>query len=78
MNFVSLALVIDHETSGDLPRIVEIMSKYADLPADFADASLISMCERRNIAHIATFDKDFDVYVLGNGRTLQNVFRDGA
>ena len=56
------ALEIDQETEGDLPRIIEIMKKYTDLPADFADASLLAMCERRGIASVATRDRHFDIY----------------
>ena len=67
-------LTIDEETSADLPRIVEIMEKYEDLPADFADASLLALCERRGIEHIATFDKDFDIYRTIGRKRLKNVF----
>jgi len=68
------ALVIDQETAQDLPRIIEIMNKYSDLPADFADASLLAMCERRNIRDVATLDKDFDVYRTADRKRLRNVF----
>jgi uncharacterized protein len=68
------ALVVDQETARDLPRIVEIMSKYADLPADFADASLVAMCERRGIREVATLDTDFDVYRTADRKRLRNVF----
>jgi uncharacterized protein len=71
------ALEIDQQTGGDLPRIVEIMRKYADLPADFADASLVAMCERRNIASVATLDRHFDVYRTVDRRRLRNVFFSG-
>jgi uncharacterized protein len=66
-------LTIDEQTSADLPRIVEIMAKYEDLPADFADASLLALCERRGIEKIASFDKDFDVYRTKSRKQLKNV-----
>ena len=66
-------LSIDGETAADLPRIAEIMAKYGDLPADFADASLLAMCERLGLDHIASFDGDFDVYRLADGRPLIKV-----
>jgi predicted nucleic acid-binding protein len=44
-----------------------------DLPADFADASLVALCERRGIEHIATFDKDFLVYRMADNKSLTNV-----
>ena len=58
-------LMIDGETAPDLPRIIEIMKKYADLPADFADASLVALCERRGIDTVATLDRHFDVLSHG-------------
>jgi predicted nucleic acid-binding protein len=71
------ALQIDQQTAADLPRIVEIMRKYADLPADFADASLVAMCERRGIASVATLDQHFDVYRTADRKRLRNVFSSG-
>ena len=76
LHWVSQAFEIDTGTAADLPRIVEIMNKYSDLPADFADASLMAMSERRGIVEIATLDKDFNVYQLSSGDKLRNVFYD--
>ncbi|MEX0904721.1 MAG: PIN domain-containing protein [Balneolaceae bacterium] len=47
--------------------------KYADLPADFADASLLQTAETRNIKNIITIDGDFNVYRLGKNKTLRNL-----
>lgn len=69
------SLDLDKETGSDLPRITEIIRKYADLPADFADASLVALCERRGIASVATLDKHFDVYRTRDRKRLRNVFR---
>jgi uncharacterized protein len=71
------ALAIDQQTAADLPRIIEIMNKYADLPADFADASLVALCERRGIREVATLDADFDVYRTADRKRLRNVFFGG-
>ena len=49
-------------TSEDFARIIELNEQYADLPADFADLSLIAISERLNISAIITLDSDFDVY----------------
>lgn len=78
LGFANEALEIDEHVASSLPRIIGIMAKYADLPADFADASLIAMCERRGIGDIATLDKDFDVYQLATGERLRNVLRDAG
>ncbi len=74
LNWVSAAFNIDQHTASDIPRIVEIMAKYDDLPADFAHASLVAMCDRLDIKAIATLDQDFEVYRLANGNGLDNVF----
>ena len=47
---------------GDLPRIRELLRKYADRPMDLADAALIRIAEREGIRKIFTVDKrDFSV-----------------
>jgi predicted nucleic acid-binding protein len=74
LEWLSVSVVIDDDLLKDLPRIIDIMAKYADLPADLADASLIALCERRNIATVASIDRDFDVYRPPRGRTLVNAF----
>jgi predicted nucleic acid-binding protein len=65
---------VDWATVTDFPRIVAIMTKYADLPADFADASLVALCERRGIREVATLDNDFNVYRTADRKRLHNVF----
>jgi predicted nucleic acid-binding protein len=70
----SQALKIDNETALDLARIIELMTKYRDLPADFADASLVALCERLGTERIATLDRDFDVYRTAKRTRLRNVF----
>ena len=72
--WASKALLIDGKTDSDLPRIAAIMRKYKDLPADFADASLVALCERRNIEKIATLDRAFGIYRTAKRRALQNIF----
>lgn len=73
LSWVADAIEIENGTTQDLPRILAIIDKYADLPADFADASLLAMCERLGLDSIATLDRDFDVYRLADGRPLTNV-----
>ena len=72
--FVEAGIEVDQQTIQDIPRIVEVMKKYAGLPADFADASLVALCERRGLEQIATLDRDFDIYQLSNGTRLRNAF----
>ena len=55
------ALLVDL-VLDDLDIAVAVLTKYADLPADFADASLIAIADRLQIRQIATYDGDFRVY----------------
>jgi predicted nucleic acid-binding protein len=65
---------IDQDTAADLPRIIDLLEKYGDLPADFADASLIALAERLDVQRVASVDRDFAVYRLSDRRRFENVF----
>ncbi len=69
---------IDGETAADLPRIIELIEKYRDLPADFADVSLVALAERLNLSRVASIDRDFDIYRFAGKQRFQNVFLSGA
>ena len=57
----------------DLPRIRELLRKYADRPMDVADAALIRIAEREGIRKIFTVDKrDFAVYRI-HGRIRPSI-----
>ena len=49
---------------ADLRRMKALMSKYRDLPMDFADAALVRVAERDRLTRVLTFDRHFDVYSL--------------
>ena len=52
---------------ADVPRMRELMRKYADRPMDLADAALVRVAEREGIRKIFTIDrKDFSAYRLHN------------
>jgi uncharacterized protein len=68
------ALEIDQATAADLPRIISLLGKYRDMPADFADASLVALAERLNISRVASVDRDFAVYRMSGKRRFENVF----
>ena len=65
---------IDQATSSDLPRIIALLDKYSDMPADFADASLVAMAERLNLSRVASVDWDFSIYRLAGKRHFENIF----
>jgi predicted nucleic acid-binding protein len=53
--------------SSDIPRIRELMRKYANRPMDLADAALLRVAEREGLRKIFTVDRrDFSVYRLNN------------
>ena len=54
--------------------IRERMAKYANLPMDLADATVMNLAEREGITEIISFDHHFDVYRLANNRPLNRIF----
>lgn len=72
--WVQQAVQIDEQTLGDWTRILALLEKYADLPADFADASLITLSERLNTRTVASVDSDFTVYRDYARQHFTNVF----
>ncbi len=73
--WAACALLLDTETANDLPRIRALMEQYHDLPADFADASLVAVCERRRITTVASIDCDFTFYRMQDRRGFRNLFQ---
>jgi predicted nucleic acid-binding protein len=59
---------------GDFDRVMELMEKYADLPMDFTDAVVVTLCERLGIYHVASVDRDFAIYRYKGRTKFINVF----
>lgn len=74
LHWAMQALHVDGRTEHDLPRIRALIEKYADLPADFADASLIALCERLGTRRVASVDRDFTIYRDASRKAFDNVF----
>ena len=66
------AVEIQNIENSDFSRIRELISKYRDLPMDFADACLVFLAEKLNINMVATIDRDFTIYRI-KGRRKFNV-----
>ena len=50
-------------TTGHLPRVSELTRKYADLPMDLADASVVILAEELGTGRILSTDmRDFRTY----------------
>ena len=62
-----LKSIVDIVPSNNLSlrKARNLMKKYADLPMDYADATLVCLAAEAGIRNIATFDKkDFSIYAL--------------
>ena len=46
----------------DYGRVAKLNERYADLPGDFADLTLVALSERLDVKEILSLDGDFDVY----------------
>ena len=59
---------------GQLHRLTALMSRYADLPMDFADASLVLLAEELGHGRILSTDqRDFHTYRWKNHEPFQNL-----
>jgi len=59
-----------------LPRVVELMEKYRDLPMDLADASLVVLAEELGSGRILSTDtRDFGAYRWKNRKPFKNLLR---
>jgi hypothetical protein len=57
--------------AADVPRLRQLLLRYADLPADLADCSPLRVAERDGHATILTLDRrDFAIYRLQGRRAL--------
>lgn len=66
-------LVLYDLSADDTSRTDHLMHKYADLPMDLADASLVAVAERLKLRQIFTLDNHFRIYRLADGSTLDVV-----
>lgn len=56
---------------GSLARCRTLMRRYDDLPADFADATLVALAEETDTWTVLTLDReDFSVYRGGDGHAF--------
>ena len=60
--------------TAHLPRIVDLMRKYRQLPMDLADASLVILAEHLGSGRILSTDRrDFGAYRWKNHRPFRNL-----
>ena len=72
-NFVLSDVVqVDDIVATELGRIRILMERYADLPMDFADASLVILAERLRVFNIFTLDRrGFSVFRPRNAQAFE-------
>jgi predicted nucleic acid-binding protein len=66
--------VHDLTQPADLPPVVDLMERYATVPMDFADATLVLLAEALPAQEIVTLDRrGFSAYRTRRGRALRVV-----
>ncbi|MGR9053937.1 MAG: type II toxin-antitoxin system VapC family toxin [Gammaproteobacteria bacterium] len=61
-------------SAGQVQRMVVLMQKYADLPMDLADASLVILAEELGHGRILSTDqRDFNAYRWKNRKPFRNL-----
>jgi predicted nucleic acid-binding protein len=66
-------LAVHDLSTSEVLRMRELMERYADVPMDFADASLVTTAETLNVRKIFTLDSDFRIYRTADGGTFDIV-----
>ena len=63
--FLAGGALLVPSTAGSLKRVRALLNKYADLPMDYADATLVALAEELGTAAVFTTDRtDFSFYRL--------------
>lgn len=66
------AVVLGAIQHDELPALHELMSRYADRPMDFADATLVYLARRESLTRILTVDQaDFKAYRIEGKRQFR-------
>ena len=67
-------IIIHDIQQKDIQRIIELSTKYSDIPMDFADATLVVAAEQTGIHKIISIDSDFEIYRLPSKERIENIF----
>jgi predicted nucleic acid-binding protein len=54
-------------------RTARLMAKYADVPMDLADATLVALAEERDDRRVFTLDSDFKIYRIHGRYRFQTI-----
>ena len=73
-SFIHDDLLLIAELNAERRQLADqYMTKYADLPCDLADSTLLALAETTLARRVYTIDGDFRIYVLNDGSTLDAV-----
>ena len=66
--------LVVHDLSGrEVVRASQLMEQFADLPMDFADATLVALAETHSLRRVFTTDRDFWFYRLADGSAMEPI-----
>lgn len=65
-------VALDGPSPTSLHDVFAIVQRYANVPFDFADASIAELAARHGITEVLSIDSDFDVYRDARGKPLRN------
>jgi predicted nucleic acid-binding protein len=75
--FLSGGALLVPSTEASLKRVRQLLDKYADLPMDYADATLVALAEELDCSTVFTTDRtDFSVYRLKGRKPFRLVPND--
>lgn len=70
--FLAGGAVLVPSTAASLRRVRTLLDKYADLPMDFADATLVALAEELGSNVVFTIDRtDFSIYRLKDRKAFR-------
>jgi predicted nucleic acid-binding protein len=67
--------LISYDLTTSAVRLRKLITKYADVPMDLADACLVEMATDLRTGRILTLDHDFQIYRWGRNRPFELMIR---
>ena len=66
------AVIVASLADAETPALRALMTRYRDLPMDFADATLVHLARRESVSTVLTVDqRDFGVYRIDGRRRFR-------
>ncbi len=70
-NVESGVFLVPYRIAGNTATIAKLLTKYANVPMDLADACLVDMAAAYGTGKILTLDSDFRIYRWGRHRAFE-------